>query len=77
MESEQYRTKTGTTQYRPICTADELIDGTQGFCLKCGSEAYGVEPDARGYRCEACDAPKVYGLEELLLMGLAKFVEAD
>lgn len=46
------------------CEADDHL----GFCVACGDEAYGVEPDARGYVCESCDAPKVYGAEELLLM---------
>lgn len=35
-----------------------------GICLKCGSIAYGVEPDARNYTCEDCGQPAVYGLEE-------------
>ena len=39
-----------------------------GFCTACGEEAYGVEPDARGYQCECCGAKKVYGAEELLFM---------
>jgi hypothetical protein len=43
-------------------------DSSIGFCLACGEEAYSIEPDARGYTCEACDAPKVYGAEELLMM---------
>lgn len=40
-----------------------------GFCLACGAEAEGVEQDARGYECEACGAPQVYGASELLLAG--------
>ena len=43
-------------------------DDYRGFCTACGEEAYGVEPDARGYTCEACGEPKVYGAEELLIM---------
>ena len=39
-----------------------------GFCLKCGAEAEGVEPDARAYECEACGEKAVYGAEELLFM---------
>ena len=50
-----------------ILEAAEAQDGT-GFCLACGAEAYGVEPDARRYECEECGAKKVYGAEELLLM---------
>lgn len=40
-----------------------------GFCLACGNEQEGCEPDARGYECEFCGAYKVYGAEEILLMG--------
>ena len=43
-------------------------DDNLGFCLGCGAEAYGVEPDARKYECEECGAHKVYGAEELLIM---------
>jgi hypothetical protein len=38
-----------------------------GFCLACGAEIEGVEPDACGYDCEACGQPQVYGAEGLLL----------
>lgn len=41
-----------------------------GFCVECGEEAYGVEPDARKYPCEACGEKEVYGAEELVVMGL-------
>lgn len=38
-----------------------------GFCVACGEEAEGVEPDARNYRCDCCGASKVFGAEELLI----------
>jgi hypothetical protein len=38
-----------------------------GFCLACGHEQGGCEPDARRYECEACGEPRVYGAEELLI----------
>lgn len=38
-----------------------------GFCKACGEEAYGIEPDARGYTCESCGQPEVYGAEECLI----------
>jgi hypothetical protein len=38
-----------------------------GFCIHCGFEADGVEPDARKYECESCGEAGVYGAEELLL----------
>ena len=47
-------------------------DDSAGFCLHCGAEAYGVEPDARAYVCETCGQPRVYGAEELLIMGFAE-----
>ena len=54
-------------------SVDEILevameDDSQGFCMACGEIADGVEPDARGYKCESCGASKVYGAEELVLM---------
>lgn len=37
-----------------------------GFCLICGNEASGVEPDAQNCTCEACGAEQVFGAQELL-----------
>ena len=51
---------------------EEFREGSndyEGRCLACGETAYGVEPDARKYECECCGEPRVYGLEELLMMG--------
>ena len=58
---------------RVMEAAQESMFGDEnvGFCLACGEEAYGVEPDAREYECEYCGAHKVYGAEECLIMGLA------
>jgi predicted RNA-binding Zn-ribbon protein involved in translation (DUF1610 family) len=38
-----------------------------GFCVACGKEAEGVEPDARNYLCESCGDFTVYGAEDLFL----------
>ena len=46
-----------------------MMDGTIGFCLACGEVADSVEPDARKYHCDECDANEVYGAEEILMMG--------
>jgi hypothetical protein len=46
------------------------LDNT-GFCVKCGSEQEGVEPDARKYKCECCGEKAVYGAQELLLSVVA------
>lgn len=39
-----------------------------GFCIACGADIEGVEPDACEYECEACGERAVYGCEELALM---------
>ena len=41
-----------------------------GFCIACGSEHHECEPDAREYHCNDCNKNKVYGAEELLIMGI-------
>ena len=59
----------------PSITPDRLLEAIDtldyvGFCLSCGAEASGVEPDATRYTCEACGEAQVYGAEELLLSNL-------
>ena len=45
-----------------------------GFCLACGAEADGCEPDARQYPCSACEARgtcgegMVFGAEEVCVL---------
>ena len=51
-----------------VMTAVES-DENIGFCLDCGEEHYQIEPDARRYKCEACGEHRVYGAEEILVMG--------
>jgi hypothetical protein len=43
----------------------ETLDNP-GFCIACGAEAEGCEPDMREGECESCGEPKVYGADELL-----------
>lgn len=38
-----------------------------GFCVACGAERGGCEPDARQYECYECGENTVYGAEELLM----------
>jgi hypothetical protein len=57
-------------------TIDRIMEAVQeddylGFCIACGEEACGVEPDAHEYTCESCGKATVYGAEELLLMVVA------
>ncbi len=66
-----------TPSIHPSITAERVLDALKryqtildnpGFCLSCGEEAEGVEPDAREYRCDSCGEMKVYGAEEIALM---------
>ena len=45
--------KLSEEEYQDLCADNG------GYCLKCHSEAYGVEPDARRYECEKCGAHAV------------------
>ena len=38
-----------------------------GFCIACGEETYGVEPDMRRGVCESCGEKKVFGAQELII----------
>lgn len=62
--------------WHPSITDERVVEAVEremtsldnpGFCLICGDEAMGVEPDARNYTCEACGAEQVFGADELLL----------
>ena len=73
MAKHTYKTRAGVTQYKPsLRWVQSVIEGEncEGFCLACGNTQGGCEPDARRYTCETCGAAKVYGAEELLMMGL-------
>lgn len=64
---------TTPTEKHPSITATRVMravesDECTGFCIQCGATAFGIEPDARGYKCDDCGAAAVYGAEELLFM---------
>lgn len=59
-------------------TTDRVIEAVRasnfelsnpGFCVGCGADADGVEPDAERYECEECGKRSVYGAEQVLIMG--------
>lgn len=55
-------------------TLDEVMaaceeDDNLGFCLSCGEEAFGIEPDGRNCKCESCGKNSVFGAEEILISG--------
>jgi len=57
---------------------DQLIEAIErrqtsldnpGFCVECGEERDGCEPDVRQYPCESCGcSSSVYAPEELLFL---------
>jgi hypothetical protein len=49
----------------------EAMDEQAGFCTACGYMQDCCEPDAREYVCDDCGEAKVYGAEELALLGWA------
>lgn len=61
----------------PSITTDRISEAVEesytstdnpGFCIACGEEQEGCEPDAEKYLCESCGKHEVYGAENLLLM---------
>jgi len=61
-----------------IINADDLLEaaqdnmfgtGSTGFCISCGESRDGCEGDAENYECYSCGARKVFGAEQLLIMG--------
>jgi len=46
-----------------------------GLCLACGEERECCEPDASEYKCEECGKRKVYGVPNLLIMGVVDIVD--
>ena len=44
-------------------------DDNLGFCVHCGEEQGGCEPDAENYECENCGALGVFGAEQILILG--------
>lgn len=68
-------TKTLTSIHESI-TEDRVMDaveactyGTEnpGFCIACGADHDGCEPDARNYKCYECGKREVYGAEQVML----------
>lgn len=49
------------------CERHAMTLDNPGFCLVCGNEASGVEPDAENYECESCGAEQVFGADQLLI----------
>lgn len=59
------------TESRVLAAAESEMFGTEnpGFCLDCGAEQDGCEPDARHYVCEECGKRSVFGAAEMVMSG--------
>ena len=55
----------------PMSELEEVLenDDNEGFCLACGALQGGVEPDATNYTCDRCGGYRVFGAQQILLMG--------
>ena len=42
--------------------------GNPGFCIACGEEREGCEPDAANYECYDCEEMAVHGAESLMML---------
>lgn len=66
-----YISRAGKQRYKPSAGLAMAMHGAdEGFCLACGNAVEGIEPDARKDTCPHCGEATVYGVEELMLMGL-------
>lgn len=54
--------RVGKAYYRSMTTLDN-----PGFCIDCGHEQDGCEPDARNYKCNNCGKHEVFGASEILI----------
>jgi len=53
--------------YREMCGTEN-----PGFCIACGAENDGCEPDASFYTCEECGLPMVFAPAEIIMRGLCR-----
>lgn len=65
-----YRHSDGRMRF-PISMIESAVFGNDhlGFCLQCGGERDGCEPDASKYECFDCGTCNVYGAENVVIMG--------
>lgn len=77
MTKHKTKSKNGEDRFIPAMTTEEaealIFDSEDlGFCIYCGEDAYGVEPDARRYECECCGKNGVWGIPELIIRNCVK-----
>lgn len=61
-----HRSITARRVFAAAMRAETSLDNP-GFCIACGLEADGCEPDMRKGQCESCGERSVYGAAELAM----------
>ena len=61
-----------TERVLSACEASMFGRDNPGFCLSCGDDAEGVEPDAEGHICEGCGESAVMGAENALISAVGR-----
>lgn len=65
-----FKNSKGLTRYKfTLEEIEEASENQQGFCIACGEARDSCEPDARHYDCDNCGQYKVFGVDELAIMG--------
>lgn len=77
MTVETYTARSGKTRYRPVMTEAEVASifhhEGEGFCIGCGQDADEYcDPDTRQGICPNCGQETIYGLEALIVNGIAR-----
>ena len=64
-------------EFHPSITPERVMEALEdhelsldnpGFCISCGDDAEGYEPDAEYCECENCGLPSVFGAMQLALI---------
>lgn len=64
-------------EIHPSINLDRLLEAATdeneefGFCILCGTQVAGIEPDIRHSPCPDCGEHTVYGVDELIFMAYA------
>ena len=65
--SASFRKKCAVTRTQVMQALEECNgDDFPGFCLSCGVQCEGVDPDTRGDTCDECKQPTLWGAEAIL-----------
>ena len=73
----EYKARNGQTRVKPQLGVDitlkDLDASCEGWCLACGSFGQPAKPNAYKYKCDDCGETTLYGLDELVAMGLVVY----